>query len=201
MKCKKVTRVIYLSSEWSKKPSEDWAMTVDARGLMTPAAWKNKNISGKTVINNNAQGWRLRNVSLRIKLSISALVCLETWKESKNERLYEIFLYFCFVLFCFFPFSATANFWNRFWEEGWFLERKNRDRSNLPCRPDIFYVLLLLFYTRSSNSTRGRAQNRRESRQKEKTSRSMHVSMFAKTYDALHFRYSRPLLDLYETSN
>ena len=128
MKCKKVTRVIYLSSEWSKKPSEDWAMTVDARGLMTPAAWRNKNISGKTVINNNAQGWRLRNVSLRIKLSISALVCLETWKGSKNKRMYEIFLYFCFVLF-FFSFSATANFWNRFWEEGWFLERKNRDRS------------------------------------------------------------------------
>ena len=161
---------------------------------------KTKTYQARAVINNYAKGWRLRNFSPRIKLSISALVCLETWKESKNERMYEIFLYFCFVLF-FFSFSATANFWNRFWEEGWFLERKNRDRSNLLCRPDIFYVLLLLFYMRSSNSTRGRAQNRRESRQKEKTSRSMDVSMFAKTYDALHFRYSQPLLDLYETSN
>ena len=161
---------------------------------------KTKTYQARAVTNNYAQGWRLRNFSLCIKLSISALVCLETWKESKNERMYEIFLYFCFVLF-FFSFSATANFWNHFWEEGWFLERKNRDRSNLLCRPDIFYVLLLLFYMRSSNSTRGRAQNRRESRQKEKTSRSMDVSMFAKTYDALHFRYSQPLLDLYETSN
>ena len=154
---------------------------------------KTKTYQARAVINNYAQGWRLRNFSLRIKLSISALVCLETWKESKNERMYEIFLYFCFVLF-FFSFSATANFWNRFWEEGWFLERKNRDRSNLLCRrPDIFYVLLLLFYTRSSNSNRGRAQNRRESRQKEKTSKSMDVSMYVRTYDALHFRYSRPL--------
>lgn len=146
----------------------------------------------RAVTNNYAHGWRLRNFSPRIKHLCAGSFRLETLKKSKNERLYEIFLYFCFVLFSF-SFSATAKFWNRFWKEGWFLERKSRDRSNLLCRPDIFYVLLVLFYTRSSNSTRGRAQNRRESRQKEKTSRSMDVSMYVRTYDALHFRYSRPL--------
>lgn len=187
----KVTRVIYLSSEWSMKPSEDWAMTVDARGLMTPAACKNNNICRQELLLINMHTADVLRILACIS-SISALVRFETLKKSKNERPYEIFLYFCFVLF-FFSFSATANFWNRFWEEGWFLERKNRDRSNLLCCPDIFYVLLLLFYTRSSNSTRGRAQNRRESRQKEKTRRSMDVSMYARTYDALHFRYSRPL--------
>ena len=145
----------------------------------------------RAVTNNYALGRRLRNFSPRIKhLCASSFRNSEEKQKRKTVRNFSLFL-FRFVFF--FPFSATANFWNRFWEEGWFLERKNRDRSNLLCRSDIFYVLLLLFYTRSSNSTRGRAQNRRESRQKEKTSRSMHVSMFAKTYDALHFRYSRPL--------
>ena len=28
----------YLSSEWSKKPSDDCAMTVETKGLITPAA-------------------------------------------------------------------------------------------------------------------------------------------------------------------
>ena len=152
---------------------------------------KTKTYQARAVINNYAQGWRLRNVSLRIKhLCASLFRNLEGKQKRKAVRNFSLFL-FRFVLF--FSFSATANFWNRFWEEGWFLERKTRDRSNLLCRPDIFYVLLLLFYTRSSNSTKGRAQNRRESRQKEKTSRSMDVSMYARTYDALHFRYSRPL--------
>ena len=169
--------------------TELWQSMLEVLWLRLPG--ETKTYQARAVINNYAQGWRLRNVSLRIKhLCASLFRNLEGKQKRKNVRNFSLFL-FRFVFF--FSFSATANFWNRFWEEGWFLERKTRDRSNLLCRPDIFYVLLLLFYTRSSNSTRGRAQNRRESRQKEKTSRSMDVSMYARTYDALHFRYSRPL--------
>ena len=151
---------------------------------------KTKTYQARAVINNYAQGWRLRNFSLRIKhLCASLFRNLEGKQKRKNVRNFSLFL-FRFVFFFFFSY---CQFLKSFLRGRLVLERKNRDRSNLLCRPDIFYVLLLLFYTRSSNSTRGRAQNRRESRQKEKTSRSMDVSMYARTYDALHFRYSRPL--------
>ena len=149
-----------------------------------------KTYQARAVINNYAQGWRLRNVSLRIKhLCASLFRNLEGKQKRKNVRNFSSFL-FRFVFFFFFSY---CQFLKSFLRGRLVFGKKNRDRSNLLCRPDIFYVLLLLFYTRSSNSTRGRAQNRRESRQKEKTSRSMDVSMFAKAYDALHFRYSRPL--------
>ena len=154
---------------------------------------KTKTYQARAVTNNYAQGWRLRNFSLCIKLSISALVCLETWKESKNERLYEIFLYFCFVLFFFFLFQLLPIFEIVSERKDGFWKEKTVTEAIYSVVQTFFYVLLLLFYMRSSNSTRGRAQNRRESRQKEKTSRSMDVSMYARTYDALHFRYSRPL--------
>ena len=103
MKHMKVTRVIYLSSEWSMKPSEDWAMTVDARGLMTPAACKNNNICRQElllIIMHTADV--LGIFSLRIKH-----LCASSFRnsEEKQKRKYEIFLYFCFVFFFFFFFS------------------------------------------------------------------------------------------------
>lgn len=91
--------------------TELWQSMLEVLWLRLPG--KTKTYQARAVTNNYAQGWRLRNVSLRIKLSISALVCLETWKESKNERLYEIFLYFCFVLF-FFSFFSYCQFLKSF---------------------------------------------------------------------------------------
>ena len=88
--------------------TELWQSMLEVLWLRLPG--KTKTYQARAVINNYAQGWRLRNVSLRIKLSISALVCLETWKESKNERMYEIFLYFCFVLFFFLLFQLLPIF-------------------------------------------------------------------------------------------
>ena len=88
--------------------TELWQSMLEVLWLRLPG--KTKTYQARAVTNNYAQGWRLRNFSLCIKLSISALVCLETWKESKNERLYEIFLYFCFVLFFFFLFQLLPIF-------------------------------------------------------------------------------------------
>ena len=160
---------------------------------------KTKTYQARAVINNYAQGWRLRNFSLCIKLSISALVCLELGRKAKTKECTKFF--FIFVSFCFFFFFSYCQFLKSFLRGRLVFGKKNPWQKQSTVSSRHFYVLLLLFYTRSSNSTRGRAQNRRESRQKEKTSRSMDVSMYARTYDALHFRYSRPLLDLYETSN
>ena len=130
-------------------------------------------------------------------LSISVLAHFESLKESKNEGCRKFF--FIFVWFCFFPFQLQPIFEIVSEKKAGF-RKENTVTEAIYSVVQTFFVLLLLllllFYTRNSTSTRGRTWDRRESRQKKKTSRSMDVSMYAKTYDALHFRYSRPLLDL-----
>ena len=145
----------------------------------------------RAVTNNYALGRRLRNFTPRIKhLCASSFRNSEEKQKRKAVRDFSLFL-FRFVFFFLFQllpiFEIVSERKDGFWKE------KTVTEAIYSVVQTFFYVLLLLFYMRSSNSTRGRAQNRRESRQKEKTSRSMDVSMYARTYDALHFRYSRPL--------
>lgn len=145
----------------------------------------------RAVTNNYTLGRRLRNFSPRIKhLCASSFRNSEEKQKRKAVRNFSLFL-FRFVFFFLFQllpiFEIVSERKAGFWKE------KTVTEAIYSVVQTFFYVLLLLFYMRSSNSTRGRAQNRRESRQKEKTSRSMDVSMYARTYDALHFRYSRPL--------
>ena len=145
----------------------------------------------RAVTNNYALGRRLRNCSPRIKhLCASSFRNSEEKQKRKAVRDFSLFL-FRFVFFSFFSycqfFEIVSERKDGFWKE------KTVTEAIYSVVQTFFYVLLLLFYMRSSNSTRGRAQNRKESRQKEKTSRSMDVSMYARTYDALQFRYSRPL--------
>ena len=144
----------------------------------------------RAVTNNYALGRRLRNFTPRIKhLCASSFRNSEEKQKRKAVRDFSLFL-FRFVFFFLFQllpiFEIVSERKDGFWKE------KTVTEAIYSVVQTFFYVLLLLFYMRSSNSTRGRAQNRRESRQKEKTSRSMDVSMYARTYDALHFRYSRP---------
>ena len=102
-----------------------------------------------------------------------------------------MFLYFCLVLFYFF-FSIVPIFEIVSKEKAVFRkEKKTATEAIYSIIQNFFCFCFCWFYSRNSTSTRGR--NRRESRQIEEASRSMDVSMYARTYDALHFRYSRPL--------
>ena len=98
--------------------TELWQSMLEVLWLRLPG--ETKTYQARAVINNYAQGWRLRNVSLRIKhLCASLFRNLEGKQKRKNVRNFSLFL-FRFVLFFFLfqllpifeiVFERKAGFW------------------------------------------------------------------------------------------
>ena len=76
----------YLSSEWSKNPSDDCATTVDDSGLMTPAAWntnKNEAVTGDLSM---ADCYKLSVLHILTPCFLAALVTPSKVGSSTNGR-------------------------------------------------------------------------------------------------------------------
>ena len=97
-----------MNGPWNHQKTELSQLMLEVLWLRLPA--KTTTYQTRAVTNNYALGRRLRNFSPRIKHLCAGSFRLETLKKSKNERLYEIFLYFCFVLFFFFLFQLLPSF-------------------------------------------------------------------------------------------